>query len=142
MSVWSLFCSSLVFLKSKVANKFLQRTKRANSLFEEFKPGNIERECYEERCSKEEAREAFEDQEKTVSVYLWLLSLYSFDAYVFLCILFLWGLQNQNQMKWNGFQVPVCLHHGIFYQIIFSVILSVAFGCSILLTIYLFSPSC
>lgn len=53
-----------------MANRFLQRTKRANSLFEEFKPGNIERECIEERCSKEEAREAFEDQEKTVSVYL------------------------------------------------------------------------
>lgn len=52
-----------------MANRFLQRTKRANSLFEEFKSGNIERECIEERCSKEEAREAFEDQEKTVSVY-------------------------------------------------------------------------
>uniref|UniRef100_A0A670XZK3 coagulation factor Xa n=1 Tax=Pseudonaja textilis TaxID=8673 RepID=A0A670XZK3_PSETE len=55
----------MLFLKSKVANRFLQRTKRANSLFEEFKPGNIERECIEERCSKEEAREAFEDDEKT-----------------------------------------------------------------------------
>ncbi|XP_070799282.1 coagulation factor X [Pituophis catenifer annectens] len=64
--LWSLpKAESNVFLKSKVANRFLQRTKRANSLFEEFKPGNIERECYEERCSKEEAREAFEDQEKT-----------------------------------------------------------------------------
>lgn len=28
---------------------------------------NLERECYEERCSLEEAREVFEDQEKTVS---------------------------------------------------------------------------
>ncbi|XP_070607244.1 coagulation factor X [Erythrolamprus reginae] len=64
--LWSLpEAESNVFLKSKVANRFLQRTKRANSVFEEFKAGNIERECIEERCSKEEAREAFEDQEKT-----------------------------------------------------------------------------
>ncbi|XP_034970813.1 coagulation factor X [Zootoca vivipara] len=54
-----------VFLQDKKANNFLERAKRANSAFEEFKQGNIERECMEERCSKEEAREAFEDQEKT-----------------------------------------------------------------------------
>ncbi|CAM2096484.1 unnamed protein product [Caretta caretta] len=54
-----------VFLQEENANKFLGRTKRANSFFEELKKGNIERECYEERCSKEEAREAFEDTEKT-----------------------------------------------------------------------------
>ncbi|XP_077199822.1 coagulation factor X-like [Paroedura picta] len=54
-----------VFLEDKTANKFLSRTRRANSPFEEFKKGNIERECYEERCSKEEAREAFEDQALT-----------------------------------------------------------------------------
>uniref|UniRef100_A0A8C7E6K2 coagulation factor Xa n=1 Tax=Naja naja TaxID=35670 RepID=A0A8C7E6K2_NAJNA len=64
--LWSLpEAESNVFLKSKVANRFLQRTRRANSLFEEIKSGNIERECNEERCSKEEAREAFEDNEKT-----------------------------------------------------------------------------
>ncbi|XP_074846784.1 coagulation factor X [Carettochelys insculpta] len=54
-----------VFLQEENANKFLGRAKRANSLFEELKQGNIERECYEERCSKEEAREAFEDTAKT-----------------------------------------------------------------------------
>ncbi|XP_042314228.1 coagulation factor X-like [Sceloporus undulatus] len=54
-----------VFLRDKIANKFLERRKRANSAFEEFKQGNIERECMEEKCSKEEAREAFEDHEKT-----------------------------------------------------------------------------
>ncbi|KAH1185534.1 hypothetical protein KIL84_018283 [Mauremys mutica] len=54
-----------VFLQEENANKFLGRTKRANSFLEELKQGNIERECYEERCSKEEAREAFEDTEKT-----------------------------------------------------------------------------
>ncbi|XP_058678752.1 coagulation factor X [Ammospiza caudacuta] len=54
-----------VFIKKENADKFLERTKRANSFLEELKQGNIERECIEERCSKEEAREAFEDQEKT-----------------------------------------------------------------------------
>ncbi|XP_044284612.1 coagulation factor X isoform X3 [Varanus komodoensis] len=54
-----------VFLSGKHASTFLKRMRRANSVFEEFKKGNIERECYEEKCSKEEAREAFEDQEKT-----------------------------------------------------------------------------
>lgn len=29
--------------------------------------GNVERECIEEKCVREEAREAFEDDEKTVS---------------------------------------------------------------------------
>uniref|UniRef100_A0A8C0IT40 coagulation factor Xa n=1 Tax=Chelonoidis abingdonii TaxID=106734 RepID=A0A8C0IT40_CHEAB len=60
----------LVFLQEENANKFLGRTKRANSFLEELKQGNIERECYEERCSKEEAREAFEDTQKTL---LWPL---------------------------------------------------------------------
>uniref|UniRef100_A0A8C0H7L5 coagulation factor Xa n=1 Tax=Chelonoidis abingdonii TaxID=106734 RepID=A0A8C0H7L5_CHEAB len=59
-----------VFLQEENANKFLGRTKRANSFLEELKQGNIERECYEERCSKEEAREAFEDTQKTL---LWPL---------------------------------------------------------------------
>lgn len=60
------FLCYLVFIKKENADKFLERTKRANSFLEELKQGNIERECIEERCSKEEAREAFEDQEKTV----------------------------------------------------------------------------
>nr|A6MFK8.1 RecName: Full=Venom prothrombin activator vestarin-D2; Short=vPA; AltName: Full=Venom coagulation factor Xa-like protease; Contains: RecName: Full=Vestarin-D2 light chain; Contains: RecName: Full=Vestarin-D2 heavy chain; Flags: Precursor [Demansia vestigiata]ABK63548.1 vestarin D variant 2 precursor [Demansia vestigiata] len=64
--LWSLpEAESNVFLKSNVANRFLQRTKRANSIFEEIRPGNIERECVEEKCSKEEAREVFQDNEKT-----------------------------------------------------------------------------
>lgn len=54
-----------VFLPDQIAKNFLGRTKRANTFLEELKQGNIERECYEETCSKEEAREAFEDDEKT-----------------------------------------------------------------------------
>ncbi|XP_044143543.1 coagulation factor X-like [Bufo gargarizans] len=54
-----------VFVTQNEANGILRRWKRANSIFEELKTGNLERECYEERCSHEEAREVFEDKEKT-----------------------------------------------------------------------------
>lgn len=44
------------------------RQKRHNSgFFEEFMEGDIERECKEEICDLEEAREFFENDEKTVS---------------------------------------------------------------------------
>ncbi|XP_015219801.1 transmembrane gamma-carboxyglutamic acid protein 1 [Lepisosteus oculatus] len=54
-----------VFLSPNQANSLLKRFPRANSLMEEFKQGNIQRECREEICSYEEAREAFENDEKT-----------------------------------------------------------------------------
>lgn len=41
------------------ANVFLHRTRRANFFFEELKAGNLERECLEEKCSYEEAKEIF-----------------------------------------------------------------------------------
>uniref|UniRef100_M3ZVN5 Protein Z, vitamin K-dependent plasma glycoprotein b n=1 Tax=Xiphophorus maculatus TaxID=8083 RepID=M3ZVN5_XIPMA len=43
-----------VFLRSKRANQFL---------LEEILQGNLERECYEELCNYEEAREVFEDDD-------------------------------------------------------------------------------
>lgn len=47
----------------------LHRQKRANSnRLEEVIAGNLERECIEEKCSFEEAREVFENGEKTVSI--------------------------------------------------------------------------
>ncbi|KAM6957991.1 protein Z, vitamin K-dependent plasma glycoprotein b [Tautogolabrus adspersus] len=49
-----------VFLRSKRANQFL---------VEEILQGNLERECYEELCNYEEAREYFEDDDKTVSFW-------------------------------------------------------------------------
>nr|XP_023690948.1 uncharacterized protein LOC111855790 [Paramormyrops kingsleyae] len=54
-----------VFLQNQDANQVLSRRRRANSLFEEFKKGDMERECIEERCSREEAREIFENEERT-----------------------------------------------------------------------------
>uniref|UniRef100_A0A8C6YB94 Coagulation factor X n=1 Tax=Naja naja TaxID=35670 RepID=A0A8C6YB94_NAJNA len=41
--------------------------------FEEILQGDLERECLEERCSYEEAREAFENIEKTVYNSFWNL---------------------------------------------------------------------
>ncbi|XP_047432222.1 coagulation factor X-like isoform X1 [Mugil cephalus] len=54
-----------VFLEDKTANQVLTRQRRANSFLEELKPGDLERECMEERCDLEEAREIFETEEKT-----------------------------------------------------------------------------
>uniref|UniRef100_A0A672KKP6 Coagulation factor VII-like n=1 Tax=Sinocyclocheilus grahami TaxID=75366 RepID=A0A672KKP6_SINGR len=58
-----------VFVGKDEAHGVLFRTKRANSgWFEELKMGNLERECLEEKCSYEEAREVFEHTEATVSI--------------------------------------------------------------------------
>ncbi|KAM8746097.1 transmembrane gamma-carboxyglutamic acid protein 1 [Acanthopagrus schlegelii] len=54
-----------VFLPADAAHSVLRRLPRANSLLEEMKQGNIQRECREEICTYEEAREAFENDEKT-----------------------------------------------------------------------------
>lgn len=56
----------LVFLPADAAHSVLRRLRRANFLLEEIKQGNIQRECREEKCTYEEAREAFENDEKTV----------------------------------------------------------------------------
>ncbi|CAG08051.1 unnamed protein product, partial [Tetraodon nigroviridis] len=55
-----------VFLPADAAHSVLRRLRRANSFLEELKQGNIQRECREEICTYEEAREAFENDEKTV----------------------------------------------------------------------------
>ncbi|XP_036396303.1 protein Z, vitamin K-dependent plasma glycoprotein b isoform X2 [Megalops cyprinoides] len=55
-----------VFQSQPEASAVLQRSRRANIFFiEEILQGNLERECYEERCDYEEAREYFEDIPKT-----------------------------------------------------------------------------
>ncbi|XP_074520253.1 coagulation factor VII-like [Halichoeres trimaculatus] len=58
--------SASVFLDQGRANGVLVRTRRANSgWFEELQMGDLKRECLEERCSYEEAREVFEHDEIT-----------------------------------------------------------------------------
>ncbi|KAI5138892.1 coagulation factor IX [Manis pentadactyla] len=59
-----------VFLDRENATQILSRLKRYNSgKLEEFIQGNLERECIEEKCSFEEAREVFENTEKTTEFW-------------------------------------------------------------------------
>uniref|UniRef100_A0A452V7B4 Coagulation factor X n=1 Tax=Ursus maritimus TaxID=29073 RepID=A0A452V7B4_URSMA len=58
-----------VFLSPERASSVLGRVRRANSFLEEMKKGNLERECMEETCSFEEAREVFEDTAKTTEFW-------------------------------------------------------------------------
>uniref|UniRef100_A0A8C6SKT5 Coagulation factor IX n=1 Tax=Neogobius melanostomus TaxID=47308 RepID=A0A8C6SKT5_9GOBI len=59
-----------VFLTTQAANTILQRHKRYNSgWLEEFQKGDLERECMEEKCDLEEARETFENEEKTMEFW-------------------------------------------------------------------------
>ncbi|XP_028972428.1 growth arrest-specific protein 6 isoform X2 [Esox lucius] len=57
--------SNNLSLSPEEANQFLRRHRRAYQVFEETKQGHLERECVEERCSKEEAREVFENDPET-----------------------------------------------------------------------------
>ncbi|XP_077610050.1 coagulation factor X isoform X1 [Crocuta crocuta] len=58
-----------VFLPPERAHSVLGRVRRANSFLEEVKKGNLERECMEETCSFEEAREVFEDTAQTTEFW-------------------------------------------------------------------------
>lgn len=54
----------------------LLRSRRAYTLLEELKPASLERECMEERCDFEEAKEIYRTKEATVSHVL------SYDSYI------------------------------------------------------------
>ncbi|XP_043927050.1 vitamin K-dependent protein S [Protopterus annectens] len=62
-------CEKQKFLSQQGASLFLHRYRRANSFWEEGKQGNLERECIEEYCVKEEAREIFENVPETEYFY-------------------------------------------------------------------------
>ncbi|NXV29832.1 PROZ protein, partial [Rissa tridactyla] len=58
-----------VFISADNANNVMKRQRRASSLLlEEVLQGSLERECLEERCTQEEAREVFENDEMLVSI--------------------------------------------------------------------------
>uniref|UniRef100_A0A452GLF7 Uncharacterized protein n=1 Tax=Gopherus agassizii TaxID=38772 RepID=A0A452GLF7_9SAUR len=62
--------SPTVLLSAPEAAQFLrQRQRRAYQIFEETKQGHLERECVEELCNKEEAREVFENDPETDYFY-------------------------------------------------------------------------
>ncbi|KAG8137526.1 hypothetical protein E2320_004764 [Naja naja] len=62
---------TVVFYKGREeASQFLrQRHRRAYQIFEETKQGHLERECVEELCNREEAREVFENDPETDYFY-------------------------------------------------------------------------
>ncbi|XP_066239668.1 coagulation factor VII isoform X2 [Saccopteryx leptura] len=53
-----------VFIVQEEALSVLHRQRRANSFLEELWPGSLERECKEEQCSFEEAKEIFRNDER------------------------------------------------------------------------------
>ncbi|KAJ8280570.1 hypothetical protein GJAV_G00056370 [Gymnothorax javanicus] len=59
---------SKVFLEPHRADQVL-RARRANYFLEEMLPGDLERECYEETCSQEEASEIFQNNERTLEFW-------------------------------------------------------------------------
>uniref|UniRef100_A0A673TQA6 Vitamin K-dependent protein S n=1 Tax=Suricata suricatta TaxID=37032 RepID=A0A673TQA6_SURSU len=72
------------FLSKQHASQVLVRKRQATSIFEESKEGNLERECIEELCNKEEAREIFENNPETAYFYpKYLDCLGSFRAGLF-----------------------------------------------------------
>ncbi|XP_063322604.1 protein Z, vitamin K-dependent plasma glycoprotein b [Pelmatolapia mariae] len=65
-----IFSQGKVFRSAPEAHAVFLRPKRANSfILEEILQGNLERECYEEQCNFEEAREYFEDTPRTITFW-------------------------------------------------------------------------
>ncbi|XP_048885265.1 coagulation factor IXa [Brienomyrus brachyistius] len=70
LQIFWLSCAAAVLLPQDEANSVLRRQRRFNTGgLEELRKGNLERECMEERCSWEEAREVFENVEKTMEFW-------------------------------------------------------------------------
>ncbi|XP_007940602.1 coagulation factor VII [Orycteropus afer afer] len=61
---------NMVFINQEEANSILHRQRRANSFLEELRSGSLERECKEEQCSFEEAREIFKSTERTKQFWI------------------------------------------------------------------------
>ncbi|XP_014387429.1 PREDICTED: coagulation factor VII isoform X1 [Myotis brandtii] len=59
-----------LFITQEEAQSVLHRQRRANSFLEELRPGSLERECREEQCSFEEAREIFRNTERLTQFWI------------------------------------------------------------------------
>ncbi|XP_036106240.1 coagulation factor VII [Molossus molossus] len=59
-----------VFITQEEAQSVLHRQRRANSFLEELRSGSLERECKEEQCSFEEAREIFRNPERLTQFWI------------------------------------------------------------------------
>ncbi|XP_016404387.1 vitamin K-dependent protein C-like [Sinocyclocheilus rhinocerous] len=73
ISVLVVFWSDRALCKSAFSNSpkahMLLRSRRANTFMEEIKPPSLERECREELCNFEEAREIFNTREATLEFW-------------------------------------------------------------------------
>uniref|UniRef100_F6TQ11 Vitamin K-dependent protein C n=1 Tax=Callithrix jacchus TaxID=9483 RepID=F6TQ11_CALJA len=58
-----------VFSSSERAHQVLRVHKRASNFLEELRPGNLERECVEEICDFEEAKEIFQNVDDTLAFW-------------------------------------------------------------------------
>ncbi|XP_031605530.1 vitamin K-dependent protein C [Oreochromis aureus] len=69
VALWSASVISLSVFSDPRRAHMLLRSRRANSFLEELKPANLERECVEEKCNFEEAREIFQAREATLEFW-------------------------------------------------------------------------
>ncbi|XP_044075676.1 vitamin K-dependent protein C [Siniperca chuatsi] len=69
VALWSVSVLSLSVFSDPPKAHMLLRSRRANSFLEELKPASMERECVEEKCSFEEAREIFQTREATLEFW-------------------------------------------------------------------------
>ncbi|XP_067109254.1 vitamin K-dependent protein C [Osmerus mordax] len=68
-ALWSTSVLSMTVFSSGPEAHMLLRSKRANSFLEEMKPPSLERECVEEKCDFEEAREIYQTREATMEFW-------------------------------------------------------------------------
>ncbi|XP_038125866.1 vitamin K-dependent protein C isoform X2 [Cyprinodon tularosa] len=69
IALWSASVISLSVFSDAPKAHMLLRSRRANSFLEEIKPPSMERECVEEKCDFEEAREIFQTREATLEFW-------------------------------------------------------------------------
>ncbi|XP_035526847.1 vitamin K-dependent protein C [Morone saxatilis] len=69
VTLWSASVLSLSVFSDPPKAHMLLRSRRANSFLEEMKPASMERECVEEKCDFEEAREIFQTREATLEFW-------------------------------------------------------------------------
>uniref|UniRef100_A0A8D3DVS7 Vitamin K-dependent protein C n=1 Tax=Scophthalmus maximus TaxID=52904 RepID=A0A8D3DVS7_SCOMX len=69
VALWSASVLSVSVFSEPAEAHMLLRSRRANSFLEELKPASMERECVEERCNYEEAREIFQTREATLEFW-------------------------------------------------------------------------
>lgn len=89
------------------ASVFLHRTRRANFFLEELRHGNLERECVEEKCSYEEAKEIFATTQQLVSIVSNGLFLFIFLNKPFMVFHFNPGKLLEDVYRYRGFSITI-----------------------------------